>query len=214
MIIRNWKIQQLKSSKPSFAYALFSTFANAQLYGPLLLLLLEECFLRVVQALMLGQVLRYLSQRDSAEKEREKEKNVLTFEWACLNATGLLLTTLFLLTMHNHVLLRNMRTGMRAKVAASAAIYRKLLRLSHTSSRATSSGQLVNLLSSDLGRVDDFVCVAPYLLIAPLQTVIILSILWTYLGTAGTAVGFALLLMLIPLQGLTGKFAGRLRYQN
>ncbi|XP_017479140.1 PREDICTED: multidrug resistance-associated protein 4-like [Rhagoletis zephyria] len=113
--------------------------------------------------------------------------------------------------MHNLTLFHDMRLGMRAKVAASSLLYQKLLKLSQSSMASTSSAQLINFLSTDLGRLDDFCCIAPHLVIAPLQTIAILTILWSYLGTAATLVGFSLLLALIPLQSFTGKLSGQFR---
>ena len=61
-------------------------------------------------------------------------------------------------------------------------------------------GQMVNLLSNDVGRFEMAVYWTHYLWIGPIQLVIIMFILWTIVGPECCA-GIVLLIFLIPLQG-------------
>ncbi|KAL8592431.1 hypothetical protein ACOMHN_021373 [Nucella lapillus] len=91
----------------------------------------------------------------------------------------------------------------------------------------TTTGQIVNLMSNDVNRFDQAViflhflwigpvqCVAAviflhFLWIGPVQCVAVLAILWVELGPSVWA-GFAVLLLLMPVQGSMGKLFSKLR---
>ena len=65
-------------------------------------------------------------------------------------------------------------------------------------------GQMVNLLSNDVGRFETGVYWTHYLWIGPIQLVIIMFILWTIVGPECCA-GIVLLIVLIPIQGTNEK---------
>ena len=50
------------------------------------------------------------------------------------------------------------RVGVTMKMILQDAIYRKVFRLSSTSSQTTSTGELVNIMSTDTSEVIDFTC--------------------------------------------------------
>ena len=100
-------------------------------------------------------------------------------------------------------------------------IYKKALRLSgkaqrqstigmitdinvHFSNNRTAktifSGQIVNLLSNDVGRFDGSVDWIHYLWIGPIQLIIVMFILWKIVGPECCA-GIVLCVALIPFQG-------------
>ena len=71
---------------------------------------------------------------------------------------------------------------MRVRVACCSLMYRKCLRLSQAALNKTASGQMVNLMSNDVRYFDSSVLFVPYLIVAPLQTLIITLILYKELG--------------------------------
>ena len=62
----------------------------------------------------------------------------------------------------------------------------------------------------DMSRLDDFSINSIYLLLAPVQSAIIIYITWLYLGPSCFA-GVGILLLYIPLQSLLGRLFGKVR---
>jgi ATP-binding cassette subfamily C (CFTR/MRP) protein 4 len=118
---------------------------------------------------------------------------------------------------------------MQMRVACSALIYRKVynfpssnlsisitskvcdivvqsLRLSQRALGEATTGQMVNLLSTDVSRLE--ICFLHYIWIGPIQLAIVIYILWGYFGWACLA-GGALIVIFVPFQsGLYLPFGG------
>src|SRR5262249_47575587 len=89
--------------------------------------------------------------------------------------------------------------GMHLRVACCNLLYRKALRLSRTALGQTTVGQMVNLLSNDVNKFDYTLLHIPFLLIAPLVTLIITIVLWFYIRPT-VLVGVAMVCAYIPVQ--------------
>ncbi|CAG2106728.1 unnamed protein product [Medioppia subpectinata] len=74
--------------------------------------------------------------------------------------------------------------GVRVRTACCALIYRKSLRLSHSSLGKTTVGQILNIMSNDIHRFDEFALRSQALFVAPMQAAIVLYLLWPYLRWA------------------------------
>lgn len=113
---------------------------------------------------------------------------------------GLIVLIVFscVLIVHNYQL-KVMELGMKMRIAACAIIYRKALKLSKTSLAETTIGQMVNLLSNDVGRFDFTGQHMHNLWIAPLECIVIMWLLQIYVGPTGL-VGVVFLLAFIPFQ--------------
>ncbi|CAL8085482.1 unnamed protein product [Calicophoron daubneyi] len=88
--------------------------------------------------------------------------------------------------------------GMHMRTAISSAVYRKSLYLSNTARRESTTGQIINLMSSD---AQQFTYLMPYVNIlwsGPFQIVVAVVLLWDELGPSVLA-GIAVLLLLLPL---------------
>lgn len=102
------------------------------------------------------------------------------------------------------------RQSTQIKTAISIMIYKKVVKLSKSSFEKTSIGQILNMLTNDLNRIDDCGYVAWYLVVAPVQAVIVMFLLWGYLGWAAVA-GLATLFLFIPFQAAMGRLFSRFR---
>jgi ATP-binding cassette subfamily C (CFTR/MRP) protein 4 len=77
----------------------------------------------------------------------------------------------------------------------------QVLRLSKTALGETTVGQAVNLLSNDVARFDRTFLVMAFLVIAPVETMIILYLMWSKIGISAV-IGVASILLVIPVQGM------------
>lgn len=103
------------------------------------------------------------------------EGNITT---AYLYAAGVILcSALNVIIMHPYML-GTMHTGMKVRVAMCSMIYRKALRLSKTALGNTTAGQVVNLISNDVGRLDLAMIFIHYLWVGPLETVLITYLMY------------------------------------
>jgi ATP-binding cassette subfamily C (CFTR/MRP) protein 4 len=75
------------------------------------------------------------------------------------------------------------------------------LRLSKTALGETTEGQAVNLLSNDVARFDRSFLVLAFLVIAPVETMIIVYFMWGKIGISAL-VGILGVLLVIPVQGM------------
>ncbi|KAK7083945.1 Multidrug resistance-associated protein 4, partial [Halocaridina rubra] len=187
-----------RGKKPRLEKALFRCFGWE--YGRVgLLAAFEECVLRIGQPLCLGGLIRYFN---------GEEGYTALHGW--LFSSGVVMGSLLYIFSHHPFFWGTQHTGMQIRVASCSMIYRKALRLSKAALGKTTVGQMVNLLSNDVNRFDSSVIFLHYLWIGPLQTLIVLGILWTELGPACLA-GIMLLILFVPLQSWMGQVFSRLR---
>ncbi|CAG2182156.1 unnamed protein product, partial [Oppiella nova] len=118
-------------------------------------------------------------------------------------------TALFIFLYHSATII-GMRMGMRLRAASSTLIYKKSLKLSRASLAKTTVGHIVNLMSNDVSRFDEFSINVCYLLVAPIQTGITVYIIYTEISYY-CFVGLALLLLFILFQALMGKLFSKVR---
>lgn len=99
-------------------------------------------------------------------------------ETAYLYAAGVILcSALNVIIMHPYML-GTMHTGMKIRVAMCSMIYRKALRLSKAALGNTTAGQVVNLISNDVGRLDLVMIFIHYLWVGPVETMFITYLMY------------------------------------
>lgn len=97
---------------------------------------------------------------------------------AYLYALGVILcSAVNVLFMHPYML-GILHVGMKIRVAMCSMIYRKALRLSKTALGNTTSGQVVNLISNDVGRLDTSMIHMHYLWLGPIEIIIITFLMY------------------------------------
>ena len=122
-------------------------------------------------------------------------------------AASLVLTTL----MENIYFDMVIKVGEQARSAMTAAVYSKALRLSNSARQGRSVGEISNLISADAEKAEALSQTLHNLWSSPVRIAIGLGLLFDGLGAAAF-VGFTLLLVAVPLQGvLFGKSAKHLR---
>ncbi|CAJ0953185.1 unnamed protein product [Ranitomeya imitator] len=94
--------------------------------------------------------------------------------------------------------------------AAPRTAHSLALRLSNTAMGKTTTGQIVNLLSNDVNKFDQVTIFLHFLWAGPLQAIAVTVLLWIEIGPSCLA-GMAVLIILMPLQTVLGKFFTSLR---
>ena len=84
------------------------------------------------------------------------------FQSACLNSSALVIIPLFCILLRHPDRYLAFRLAIKIRVAWCSLIYRKAIRLHHSAFRRTTVGQILNLISNDVTRVDQ-VCFIVYL---------------------------------------------------
>lgn len=94
-------------------------------------------------------------------------------------ATAVVLASAINVCLMHPYLLSQLHLGMKMRVAMCSMIYRKSLRLSKNALGETTVGQVVNLLSNDVGRLDLAVIFLHFLWVGPLETIIVTYMMYT-----------------------------------
>ncbi|XP_012146800.2 ATP-binding cassette subfamily C member 4 [Megachile rotundata] len=200
---RNWlkeiKVAEKAHRKPRFFTALRKTFTwSFAYYGG------WQCFLsvviRVLQPYVLGLLIWHFDPRA-----------VSTASEAYIYATAVVLMTFCGAFIIHHSNLGLMEVGMRVRIACSSLMYRKILRLSKSSTNITTPGQIINLLSNDVGRFEQLFITLHFIWILPIQGALIAFMIWKNVGIAALAGVVLISIQTIPLQGYMGKWISKLR---
>ncbi|CAG2110844.1 unnamed protein product, partial [Medioppia subpectinata] len=194
---KNWEVE-LKKKSPKLYVALFKTFTRHHIL-PFILLLLIECVVRMAQPILLGYVIDYFAGQD-----------LITYDHACMASGGVCLCTILYIMFFHTTLTRFMQLGMRARNACCTLMYKKSLKLNRLSMGKTTVGQMINLMSNDANRFDEFALFASYFIISPIQTAITIYIMYTYMGWA-SLVPVVLIIVLIVFQLFMGKMFSKVR---
>ncbi|KAF2361957.1 ABC transporter-like [Trinorchestia longiramus] len=94
-----------------------------------------------------------------------------------------------------------------------SAVYRKALKISSSSRKESTVGEIVNLMSVDAQRFMDLTTYLNMLWSAPLQIFLSLYFLWNILG-ASVLAGLAVLLLLIPINGVIANMVKKLQIKQ
>lgn len=102
---------------------------------------------------------------------------------------------------------------MKIRVALCSMIYRKSLKLSKPALCETTTGQIVNLVSNDVGRLDFIMMFLHYIWIGPVETILVTYLMWKEINFAAFF-GVAFMLLCILFQGYLGKKISVLRLKT
>ena len=126
---------------------------------------------------------------------------------------GICVASIFETFGRNHYQFLVRRIALNCRTSLTVLVYKKILKLSKSSFESTSVGQVLNILANDLNRFDELGHVMVYIVIAPIQSIIVLYIISQYLDLACIG-GMIILFLFIPLQGVMGKLFNQFRRQT
>ncbi|XP_058797685.1 probable multidrug resistance-associated protein lethal(2)03659 isoform X2 [Phymastichus coffea] len=159
----------------------------------------------VAQPIFLAEMLKYFN--------KSNEESIVSRNEAYLYAGGVVLCSALNVLVIHPFMMAILHMGMKMRVACCTLIYRKSLKLSRTALGETTIGQAVNLLSNDVNRFDVALIFLHYLWIGPLETIIVMYVMYQKVQESAI-IGVATLLMFIPLQGFLGKKSSSLRLKT
>ncbi|XP_012058527.1 PREDICTED: LOW QUALITY PROTEIN: probable multidrug resistance-associated protein lethal(2)03659 [Atta cephalotes] len=193
---------QKKVKEPSLMRVLIKCFGfQTLLYG--IFMAVMDILLRVLQPLLLGQMLLYFNTTD------------IDKSYAYGYAVGVILCSALNVFVIHPYTISMLHMGMKIRVACCSLIYRKTLKLTKTALGETTIGQAVNLLSNDVNRFDISIIFLHYLWLGPLETIIMTYVMYDVIDVGvSSVIGVAFLLMFIPLQGWLGKKSSELRLKT
>ncbi|XP_044176120.1 ATP-binding cassette sub-family C member 4-like isoform X1 [Acropora millepora] len=161
------------------------------------LALLEEA-MKILAPLLISRLISFFSPTSGLSKTD-----------AYITALGLCLVVVTEATIHAPNFFALVRFGLALRISAGSLVYRKALRLSHSSLSQTTTGQIVNLMTSDIQPLE-MVLFLHHLWIGPLVVVVVAILCWNEIGLAALP-GVFLFVLLVPLQGYIGRHFARLR---
>lgn len=103
--------------------------------------------------------------------------------------------------------------GIKIRVGSCAMIYKKVLQLSKSTTFDGVNGQVINLLSNDVGKLDLALCFVHDLWKGPLEAMLMLYFIYREIGLA-SVVGMVFMFSFIPLQAWVGKMAATYRLRT
>ena len=154
---------------------------------------------RIAQPLLLREIIRYLS------SEPAQPAYV-----GYLSAIGLGACSALQAVIHQQVFYRSSRVGMHVRHALSSAIYKRLLAIDTASLHNTTAAQTINLVANDAGKFEELSIYLHYLWEAPLEAALVFGLIWWRIGVP-TLFGYAVLVLLVPLQLLFSRRFGQYR---
>ncbi|CAF1231508.1 unnamed protein product [Adineta ricciae] len=169
---------------------LIKTFWKNLIYSGLVLF--PYIAAKVAQPLLLKEIVLTINNND--------RPSYIGYICAC----GLGLSTVIQAIIHQQYFFRTVRVGSHAKISLSSIIYKRLLSLSTSSLTETTTGQIVNLISNDVGKFEELSISIHQIWAAPLEAIIVFILIWNQIGLP-VLFGYGVLLILVPLQLIFSK---------
>ncbi|XP_070197217.1 ATP-binding cassette sub-family C member 4-like isoform X2 [Littorina saxatilis] len=206
---REWE-KELYSWKtggcPSLMWALWRCY-RPQIIAFSLLVFLEEC-LRVVQAVLMGFFIRLFE--TPSDLSPSPSGSLVVPDVYLFAAFICIIFLIGIFIDHNFF-----HHGYRMRVAATSLIYRKVMRLTTSSLSGRQMEEIMNLVTREMDIFPMVVLPATYIVIGPLQLIVVSYLLWDWLDLGAVAMaGVAVLLLLFPLQVFMAKLSHVLRHKG
>ncbi|CAM1331689.1 ABCC4 (predicted) [Pycnogonum litorale] len=165
----------------------------------LILCMIQEWLLKLGPVLMIGTLLRQLKS-EHIDTKREIQL-----------ATAICIMFILKVFTGQHSLFLSRRSGIKARSALTSLIYEKAMRISHPGFQKTSPGQILNLITNDINDFDIKFPYLNYIIIVPVQTVIVSAIIWREFSP-WSLFGLIIFLLIIIIQSSVGKLLMKLRH--
>ncbi|CAF0904325.1 unnamed protein product, partial [Didymodactylos carnosus] len=162
------------------------------------LILIPFLLVRIAQPLLLKEIILIISSSNSNQLLSPVRDGYLY-------AVGLSLAILCQIFLHQQYFFRTTRLGMQLRNALSALIYKRMLKLKQNSLQKTTTGEIVNLISNDIGKFEQCCAYFHFLWEVPLEAIVFFILIYLQIGLFPTLFGYAIILFLVLLQILFSK---------
>lgn len=196
-----WNTQ---TSRPSLAWALSKAFGSAFLIGGVFKGLQDSL------AFVQPQLLRLLIKFVNEYSESLKRDDPIPLTKGFMIAGSMFVVSVTQTACLHQYFQRAFDLGMKIKTSLTSIIYNKSLVLSNETKQESSTGDIVNLMSVDVQRLQDLVQNLQIIWSGPFQIILCLLSLHSLLGKAMWA-GVGVMLIMIPLNGVIAKYQKKLQ---
>ncbi|XP_074597278.1 ATP-binding cassette sub-family C member 4-like [Brevipalpus obovatus] len=194
---KEWQ-KELKKKKPSLFWAVLKAFGLDYLKLIFSLGSYEELVISITQTYFMGAILDHLA--GTLEK----------YALAYASLFGFCFCSLSWIITHHPFYVQLLRYSTRVRIAIQKLVMEKLLVVNTSALHGSSGGQIINLVSNDVAKIDTVSVLITDMIIAPFQTAIVSIILWKMLNVA-YLVGLGIILIFVAFQSLMGKKFGYVR---
>lgn len=196
-----WNTQ---TSRPSLAWALSKAFGASFLLGGVFKGLQDSL------AFVQPQLLRLLIKFVNEYSESLKRDDPIPLTKGFMIAGSMFVVSVTQTGCLHQYFQRAFDLGMKIKTSLTSIIYNKSLVLSNETKQESSTGDIVNLMSVDVQRLQDLVQNLQIIWSGPFQIILCLLSLHNLLGRAMWA-GVGIMLIMIPLNGVIAKYQKKLQ---
>mmetsp|Transcript_2922 Transcript_2922/g.6525 ORF Transcript_2922/g.6525 Transcript_2922/m.6525 type:complete len:1532 (-) Transcript_2922:147-4742(-) len=193
--------------EPSISSSLVVSFGGWKL-GLAIFAQVIAALLSFVPVLILNDLVSYFEWTDAGLDQDEYEFAYVQNPWVAVVGLGLVPCLVSLLQTRSNAVMAH--CGVFVRTAVSTMLYRKALNVSAAGRAKTSTGQVVNMMSNDTMQLQRFLQFASFTIVAPLQIVIALVLIYGQVGNA-MWVGVAYMLFLLPINAKVFSVVANMR---
>nr|XP_023023911.1 probable multidrug resistance-associated protein lethal(2)03659 [Leptinotarsa decemlineata] len=193
-----WQYQVEHRKNPSFVKALCSVFLFEIVVLWIIVFVTE--IIRLSQPMLISRLLTLYDGNQVAENQK------YLYKYSGLIVLSLLINVFLIHTFQFQI----MQVSMKIRIACCSLVYRKALRLNKSALAETTIGQIVNLLTNDVGTFDQAIHFMHNLIIGPIETLVVMILCYFSIGYTGP-IGAIFLLVSVPFQSWLGKKTSKYR---
>ncbi|XP_008113892.2 multidrug resistance-associated protein 1 isoform X1 [Anolis carolinensis] len=199
---KQWRKQHFKSAKETKVPIYNDVTKKPVAQKTSLLLPLWQTFkfllIKVAALKVVTDILAFTSPQIMKEMILQYEHHSDSYSNCYRYALALLLVVVLQTLIHQVYQRLNFLTGVKIKTAVVGLVYRKALTLSSSSRQKYTTGEIVNLMSSDIQQLMDLSVNLNLLWSAPFQILLTIVFLWQELGPS-VLTGVGVLLLVLPI---------------
>ncbi|SCU90191.1 LADA_0F02432g1_1 [Lachancea dasiensis] len=200
---KHWDYEVKHRTKPSLAWALCVTFGWKMVVGAVFKAIFD--ILAFTQPQLLRILIKFVT--DYTEKAAAEEIPIVK---GFMIAIGMFLVSVIQTSFLHQYFLRAFDTGMNIKSGLTSVIYQKSLVLSNEAAATSSTGDIVNLMSVDVQRLQDLTQWGQIIWSGPFQLILCLVSLYKLLGPS-MWVGVFIMIIMIPVNSFIVRLQKRLQ---